>query len=65
VSYIGLRTLHPHFCFYLIIIIKMNLFDNLSFLLEWTKYSSEEEDSDLGLDKVVPYDFNVSTPLSP
>jgi len=43
----------------------MNLFDNLSFLLEWTKYSSEEEDSDLGLDKVVPYDFNVSTPLSP
>jgi hypothetical protein len=43
----------------------MNLFDNLSSLLEWTKYFSKEEDSDLGLDKVAPHNSNVSTPLSP
>ena len=40
----------------------MNLFDNLSNLLKWSdfdKFSKDKQDSNLGLDKVAPDDFNA------
>jgi hypothetical protein len=52
----------------LIIIIKMNLFDNLSDELEWFEVDfsfDDEQDSDLGLDEVAPDDFDVSPPPLP
>jgi len=46
----------------------MNLFDNLSDLLEWSKFdefSENEQDSNLGLDQVALDNSNVLPPPSP
>jgi len=43
----------------------MNLFDNLSDKLEWSKVDfsfNNEQDSDLGPDEVAPNDFDASPP---
>jgi hypothetical protein len=58
-----MHTLHTRtFTFILIIVLKMNVFDDLSSLSEWTEYSDKSEDSDLGPDEVAPPSSTYSSP---